>query len=58
MAAQKQTPTSRTPRPLLIIWLAICVLLIVINVVGALQQSGVNRGLADRDIYTLETNGP
>ena len=54
MAAEKTNVERRNASAFLTLLIAICVLLIIINVSNALSQSSMNDAVSDRDIYTLQ----
>jgi hypothetical protein len=54
MAAEKSNVERRNSSVFLTVLIAVCVLLIVINVTNALSQSSMNDAVSDRDIYTLQ----
>ena len=54
MAAEKTNVERRNASAFLTLLIAICVLLIIINVSNALSQSSMNDAISDRDIYTLQ----
>jgi hypothetical protein len=54
MAVEKPNLERRNSSVFLTVLIAVCVLLIVINVTNALSQSSMNDAVSDRDIYTLQ----
>lgn len=58
MATQTRPARHQATQQLLIVLVAVCVLLIILNVSMALRQNGSAASPVAADVYTLETHTP